>query len=104
MNFLRLCSQSLLSPCIRLQAMDIAKRKARLTTLLERMDRGEDVANRDLKNVLSDVQFEQMQADWSTQLEMRAAAKAKPPEVAEYERRFKKAAFEYSKAEGYSGS
>jgi hypothetical protein len=84
--------------------METAKRKARLIALLERMDRGDDVANRDLQIVLSEAQFEHMQADWSSQLEMRAAVKDKPPEIIEYEKRFKAATFEYSKAESYSES
>jgi len=84
--------------------MDRSQRKARLTELLDRLTNGQDVARRDMKAVLSEEQFAAMQVYWDEQKQFRADAKNKPAEVIEYEKRLNKAMFEYSKAEGYSGS
>lgn len=84
--------------------MDADQRKARLIELLDRLRNGDDVAPRDLKTVLSKAQFAALQESWVEQQQFRAAAMLKPAAIVEYERRLKKALFEYAKGEGYSGS
>ena len=84
--------------------MDLNQRKVRITTLLERLGNNIDVAQRDLKAVLSKEQFASLHQQWKAQQELRDQAKEKPPEIVEYEKRLQKALFEYAKGEGYSVS
>jgi len=82
----------------------LVKRKARLMTLIERMNGGKDVATRDLKLALTKAEFQAFESAWHDQQSLRASAKQKPTAIVAYEKRLKQARFEYSKAEGYSGS
>lgn len=84
--------------------MDLIARKARLAVLLGRLRDGVDVANRDMKAVLSDAEFDALDQQWEEQRHLRAATKQKPEEVVEYEKRLKRAEFEYGKAEHFSQS
>lgn len=79
--------------------MDAKQRKARLAELIARLQDDQDVAQRDLKNVLLDDEYKALQDAWDEQLRLREEAKTKPAAVAVYEARLKKALFEYGKAE-----
>ncbi|MFC7435826.1 hypothetical protein ACFQNJ_15020 [Hydrogenophaga bisanensis] len=70
------------------------KRLARLKELLERLERGVDVATRDLKIVLTPEEWEQMQEMWKQQKEVRAAKP--PPEIVEFQK--KKKLYDLTKA------
>lgn len=41
------------------------RKKKRLEVLIQRLDDGEDIQNRDLKSVLTDYEFEMYEADWA---------------------------------------
>ncbi len=84
--------------------MNDARRKIRLSELIERINAGTDVAARDMKLVLLDEQYSAFQSEWASQLEQRSYLRDKPAVVVEYEERLKAAQFAYSRAEGYSGS
>jgi hypothetical protein len=84
--------------------MDRGEKKERIKTLLERMDADTDVAVRDLQSVLTESQFEQYEQKWVDQKHIRAYTKEKPPAIVEYEKRLRKAIFEYNRAEGYNVS
>jgi len=79
--------------------VDAKQRKARLTELIARLQDDQDVAQRDLKNVLLDDEYKALQDAWAEQRRLREEAKIKPAAVATYEARLKKALFEYGKAE-----
>jgi len=82
---------------------DEQKKAGKLSVLLERLKNGEHVQNRSLKNVLTQNQFEVIAVLWKEQVELRKDLADKPDVIVEYERRFKKARFIYSRADGYSG-
>lgn len=84
--------------------MELVRRQARLVELLGRLQEGDDVAKRDMKAVLSDTEFDAFDQQWEEQQHLRAATKLKPEEVVEYEKRLKKAEFEYGKAEHFNQS
>jgi len=79
--------------------MNNAKRLARLKTLLERLNTDQDVSNRDLKLVLTEKQYQEMQELWKNQKEMKESYKDKPPEVLDYESRLKKVILAYARYE-----
>jgi len=79
------------------------KKSKKLSELLGRLKNGQHVQNRALKNVLTQHQFEQVAVLWKEQLELRKDRADKPDVIVEYERRFKKARFIYSRADSYSG-
>jgi len=82
--------------------MDGERRKKRLSELLERMKLGEDIAQRDLKNVLTEDAYRELQEMWSHQRAIRALRK--PPKIEKYEQLLKVALLAESKAEHYSMS
>lgn len=84
--------------------MDLVRRQARLVDLIGRLRDGVDVAKRDMKAVLSNAEFDSLEQQWEEQRHLRAATKQKPEEVSEYEKRLKKAEFEYGKAEHFNQS
>lgn len=84
--------------------MDLVRRQARLIELLGRLRDGVDVAKRDMKAALSYAEFDSLEQQWEEQQSLRAATKQKPEEVVEYEKRLKKAEFEYGKAEHFNQS
>jgi hypothetical protein len=84
--------------------LDLKQRKARLIELIARLRGGQDVAQRDLKNVLLDDEYRALQDAWMDQRQLRDYASDKPSAVIEYEARLKKALFEYSKAEALNPS
>jgi hypothetical protein len=77
-------------------------KETKLKALLERLESGKDVQNRDLRSWLSAEEFADYVQAWDEQLELRAELKDKPDEVREYEARLRKAMFVYNKGEGAS--
>ncbi|MGY0194620.1 hypothetical protein ACWA7J_06035 [Leptothrix sp. BB-4] len=84
--------------------VDPQRRKERLNELIAKLRAGEDVAQRDLKNVLLDAEHRALTDAWEDQKKLRDSLVSKPAAVLTYEARLKKALFEYGKAEHYSES
>lgn len=78
------------------------KRLKKLETIADKLQRGENVQNRQLKSWLSNDEYSQMEAEWQEQLELRAELKDKPSDLKRYEEKLKQATFNYNRAEGYS--
>ena len=79
-----------------------AKRLAKLETIADKLKRGENVQNRQLQTWLSEEEYEQLDAEWQEQLELRNELKDKPSDLKRYEEKLKQATFNYNRAEGYS--
>jgi len=79
-----------------------AKRLNKLEAMADRLRRGENVQNRQLKTWLSEEECEQLGCEWQEQLELREEHKDKPSELKRYEEKLKQATFNYNRAEGYS--
>jgi tetratricopeptide (TPR) repeat protein len=88
-------------PCRELTSEE-EKRLVRLETIADRLRRGENVQNRQLKNWLSDEEYEQLEYEWQKQLKLRSELKDKPNELKRYEEKLREATFNYNRAEGYS--
>ena len=58
-----------------------ATRLARLETIADKLGRGENVQNRQLKTWLSDEEYEQLDYEWQEQLELRNELKDKPSDL-----------------------
>ncbi|WP_443646528.1 hypothetical protein [Candidatus Ponderosibacter sp. Uisw_141_02] len=78
------------------------KRLAKLEAIADRLKRGENVQNRQLKTWLSEEEYEQLECEWQEQLELREEFKDKPSDLKRYEEKLKQATFDYNRAEGYS--
>jgi hypothetical protein len=74
-----------------ISAKERAKRLPKLTDLLEKLQRGENVQNRQLECWLTDDEYSSYQQDRKSQKEQRADLKDKPLEVVEYDGLLKKA-------------
>jgi hypothetical protein len=81
---------------------DDETRAKKLGGILDRLKQGKNVQNRDLQTWLSAEAFEQIEAEWTSQRELRADLEKKPAEIVEYERRLRLANFTYNRAESYS--
>ena len=57
--------------------------------------------NRQLQTWLSEEEYEQLDAEWQEQLELRNELKDKPSDLKRYEEKLKQATFNYNRAEGY---
>lgn len=79
-----------------------AKRLTKLEAIAEKLKRGENVQNRQLKTWLSEEEYEQLEYEWKEQLELRNELKDKPSDLKRYEEKLKQATFNYNRAEGYS--
>jgi len=79
-----------------------AKRLAKLEAIAEKLQRGENVQNRQLQTWLSDDEYAQLEYEWQEQLELRNELKDKPSDLKRYEEKLKQATFNYNRAEGYS--
>ena len=79
-----------------------AKRLAKLEAIAEKLTRGENVQNRQLQTWLSVDEYEQIEAEWQEQLELREELKDKPSDLKRYEEKLRDATFNYNRAEGYS--
>lgn len=80
------------------------KREARLAELLGRLRDGLDVQLRDMRKVLTKVQFAAYQSAWQGEMAFRESLKDKPEMIVDYEARLKAAQFVYNRAESYNGS
>ena len=78
------------------------KRLAKLEAIAEKLKRGENVQNRQLKTWLSEDEYTQLEYEWQVQLELRSELKDKPNDLKRYGEKLKQAAFNYNRAEGYS--
>ena len=78
------------------------KRLAKLEGIADKLKRGENIQNRQLKTWLSEEEYEQLEYEWQEQLELRNELKDKPSDLKRYEEKLKQATFNYSRAEGYS--
>ena len=79
-----------------------AKRYDKLEGIAEKLQRGENVQNRQLQTWLSEDEYAQLEAEWQEQLALRETLKDKPNELKRYEEKLKQATFNYNRAEGYS--
>ena len=89
------------NPRLQLTAEEI-KRLNKLETIAEKLQRGENVQNRQLQTWLSEEEYEQIDHEWHKQLELRKELKDKPSDLTRYEEKLKQATFNYNRAEGYS--
>lgn len=78
------------------------KRLAKLEAIANKLKRGENVQNRQLKTWLSDDEYARIEAEWQEQLELREELKGKPSDLRRYEEKLREATFNYNRAEGYS--
>ena len=81
---------------------DEAKRLAKLEAIAEKLQRGENVQNRQLQTWLSEDEYAQLELEWQEQLELREELKDKPSDLKRYEEKLREATFNYNRAEGYS--
>ena len=58
--------------------VDETKRLAKLEAIADKLQRGENVQNRQLQTWLSDEEYEQLEYEWQEQLELRSELKDKP--------------------------
>ena len=77
-------------------------RLTKLKALLEKLESGGDVQDRDLRSWLSAEEFAEYLQAWDEQQELRVELKNKPNAVREYEARLQKATLAYNKGEGAS--
>ena len=79
-----------------------AKRLSKLEAIAEKLKRGENVQNRQLRTWLSEEEYTQVDIEWQDQLELREELKDKPDDLKRYEEKLKQSTFYYNRAEGYS--
>lgn len=76
------------------------KRKQRLRTFLEKIARGEDIAVRDLKGVLTSEEFQGYQSGWVSEKDRRT--QQKPQKIKNYERLLKIATIAHTRFDSYT--
>ena len=81
---------------------DETRRLAKLEAIADKLKRGENVQNRQLKTWLREDEYEQLEYEWEEQLELRSELKDKPSDLKRYEEKLEQATFNYNRAEGYS--
>ena len=86
----------------RILTSEETKRLKKLEGIADKLKRGENVQNRQLKTWLREEEYEQLEYEWQEQLELRSELKDKPSELKRYEEKLKQATFNYNRAEGYS--
>ena len=69
------------------------RRLFKLEVIAAKLKRGENVQNRQLQNWLSQDEYEQVDAEWQEQLELREELKDKPSELKRYEEKLRDATF-----------
>ena len=77
-------------------------RAKKLNQILDKLENGRHVQNRDLKRWLTEDEFAAIEHEWENQKELREELKDKPDEIIEYQKRLKKALFAYNKADNHS--
>ena len=83
-------------------AKDEATKLANLEGIAEKLNRGENVQNRQLQTWLSEDEYAEIEKRWAEQLELREELKDKPSELKRCDEKLKQATFYYNRAEGYS--
>ena len=78
------------------------KRFNKLERIADRIERGENVQNRQLQTWLREDEYAQTESEWQEQLELRGEFQHKPSDVKPYEEKLKQATFNYNRAEGHS--
>jgi hypothetical protein len=78
------------------------QRLDKLKGILDTLKRGKNVQNRQLQRWLTEAEYNQIESDWHTQMQMREQLIDKPNEITRYEEKLKAAIFNYNRAEGYS--
>lgn len=73
---------------------------AKLEAIAEKLQRGENVQNRQIQTWISAVEYEQLEYEWQEQLELRNEHKDKSSDLKRYEEKLKQATFSYNRAEG----
>ena len=86
----------------RILTSEETKRLKKLEGIADKLKRGENVQNRQLKTWLREEEYEQLEYEWQEQLELRSELKDKPSDLKRYEEKLKQATFNYNRAEGYS--
>ena len=81
---------------------DETKRLNKLEGIADKLKRGENVQNRQLKTWLNEEEYQQLEYEWQEQLLLRSELKDKPSDLKRYEEKLKQATFNYNRAEGYS--
>ncbi len=81
---------------------DETKRLNKLEGIADKLKRGENVQNRQLRTWLSEEEYEQLEYEWQEQLELREALKDKPSEIKRYEAKLRQANMMHNRAESYS--
>lgn len=81
---------------------DETKRANKLKALIVKLNAGEHVQNRQLKNWLTEAQYKTMLDNWQGQLALRLEMKDKPDQIVKYEHLLRQAIFTYNKAESFS--
>lgn len=79
-----------------------AKHLEKLEAIANKLQRGENVQNRQLQTWLSKEEYSEIESDWQEQLELRNELKDKPSDLKRYEEKLREATFNYNRAEGYS--
>ena len=79
-----------------------SKRLAKLESIADKLKRGVNVQNRQLKTWLSEEEYEQLDYEWQEQLELRTELEDKPSDLKQYEEKLREATFNNNRAEGYS--
>jgi len=77
------------------------KRLAKLEAIAEKLQRGENVQNRQLQTWLSEEEYEQLEYEWQEQLALRKTLKDKPCELKRYEEKLKEAIMMRNRSEAY---
>ena len=75
------------------------KRLAKLEAISEKLQRGENVQNRQLQTWLSEEEYVQLENEWQEQLELRSELNDKPNDLKRYEEKLREATFNYNRAD-----
>ena len=78
-----------------------AKRLEKLEAIANKLQRGENVQNRQLQTWLSDDEYAQIEAEWQEQLALRETFKDKPSELKRYEEKLKEAIMMRNRSDAY---
>ena len=78
-----------------------AKRLAKLEAIADKLKRGENVQNRQLRTWLSQDEYEQIAAEWDTQKLFREELKDKPIELTRYQDKLKEAIMMRNRSDAY---
>ena len=77
------------------------KRLNKLQVIADKLERGENVQNRQLQTWLCEDEYEQLEAEWCTQKNFREELKDKPTELKRYEDKLKEAIMMRNRSDAY---